>query len=146
MEVIEWISASTDEGRLPFICPCDWNIDADEIRVMPWLRLLNATIVTVSEVTCWIGEGSSLDYVLLSTCLLPDVHIHAVDTVAWSPHSGIMITLRHRPLPYRVLALPRRQPWPALPRNPLSCLQRAFHGSGGELQLRPSLRKMRSYH
>ena len=85
----------TRDGRRPFVLGADFNATphAWEGTASSWLKRLNAHLVTAgSAITCKCGEGSTIDYFMISNSLRSFVESCEVDQdVPWGPHYAVWL-------------------------------------------------------
>ena len=57
----------------PWVIGGDFNGTADELRKTGWLEVVKGTIIQPSGKTCSRGGGRTLDFFVVSNCLVPHV-------------------------------------------------------------------------
>lgn len=81
-------------GKVPFILLADFNEDPHTLAEPSWGSLLRATFVAPSHVTCRQGNGSIIDFALISDCLVPSVtSLESVTCVDFGPHNFLALSL-----------------------------------------------------
>ena len=66
------------EKDTPFVLAGDWNVSPQELRAHTWVQLLNASIVHPNAVTCDQGQGTEIDFYVVSTAMADFMHRTAV--------------------------------------------------------------------
>jgi len=81
--------------KVPFLIAADWNKEPHDEDILRWSSVLGARAVAPSNSlwTCCQGQRRLLDFVLVSPCLLPSLHVLADEASPWSPHKALRITL-----------------------------------------------------
>ena len=96
-KLAEWTSG----GFHPFVFAADFNIPFDVIAQSPWLSVLKAHArkpSSVDGISCHQGEGSMIDYFIVSDVLKDYVkECWVVKTVPSGPHDGIAMTIHADP-------------------------------------------------
>ncbi len=97
IDILLRLTALSDGGRRCVIAPGDFNISAQAMEESGILSALGMVLVRPgnAEVTCHLGKGSLIDYVLITARFLPLITSVTVDELApWVPHAGISVKFR----------------------------------------------------
>ena len=96
-EMIRSIAAATNGGRRFVIAMGDYNIKPEILEASGLLEAYGLTIVKPDnvDITCTCGEGSMIDYALVTTNFLGAiVSLKADTTVPWRGHYGLRIRFK----------------------------------------------------
>ena len=105
-DMVAWILAT----GLPWFIAADWNMTPTELIQSAALRELHAEVIVPMqcELTCSMGKGRMLDYVLTSRSLAPLIRVHPEYLAPVKPHTAIRVEIDLEPLSdkIRVLSTP----------------------------------------
>ncbi len=106
------LATASRNGSLPFICLADFNTPPTRLEEAEWLLQLDAVVVRPNAViTCHQGQGTLIDYCVMSRCLLPYVEkLEVVTEVPWKPHDGLRLVLKRCPRTVMVRTFVRPRP------------------------------------
>ena len=72
--------------QVPFVPGGDWNCDPAALEEWGWLQKIGGMLVSCGQNTCRIGEGSEIDYFVVSTDLASRVKQRQRLQSAPAPH------------------------------------------------------------
>jgi hypothetical protein len=90
----------------PFVIGADWNMLGSVLRGISWLDDIFADIVSPASLdfTCTAGSGRTIDWFVVSRSILSTVtNVDRDPGSTWSPHIGLMISLKATPNMVRVV-------------------------------------------
>ena len=108
MRNLQQLKTFLETTGLPFVLGGDWNMTTDTLRTCSILDELKADIITATDlnITCTSGRGRTLDYWVVSRCLVPLVASSVRDPQAsWNPHIGLKLTISARPRTVHVVEI-----------------------------------------
>ena len=95
----------------PWIAMGDWNLEPQDLSQAGWLNAVNGKVLASSTSTCAGGEGSVLDYFVVSEAVAHLVQqVEVIDISPTTPHWPVRLTLNATSWGHRVLARKRPKP------------------------------------